>query len=761
MIFIYTFKFETIKSNTIFSNFNDHETINEKTVKFEGLYHEMSEADFVIEGSIKSTKSEIRFFINEPDEVSRIVFDKPTSYDTLEIAQEKLKNYREQVQELVYTNNLNAVKHLKDIFNNNITISHIYSMVSIEVITTEITQEKISIMNSILDTIPLIDDIYIRDIYTQNIVVDELVDTFPRINIDGMINSGTYTGNGITVGIVEAGGVLDLDTYSDYFERDILIRDGQTITTDHANHVGMIAIGNNGIARGSRVLSSMTTGGVDSYLTWMINEGANIINTSFGSVNDNINGTYSSDARLVDQTVRNYFITMVGSAGNSNTSPQLRTTSPKTGYNYVTVGNSNTSTANISSQSCFREQTGYGASKPNLVAPGYVTTNSYGGGGMGGTSFASPQVVGALALLMEEFPYLVAHPELNLAIITASASPMSANYNSSSSDSESTFDASGLHNQIGSGLLNYEKMREAANNYISITRPANSSTGTLGQTIEFNAVKNQRVRASLAWLAAGATSDNFTNYDLYLHRKNSNGTYTLLKHIDGDTNNVEFLDYTFGNNGNFRLSIQQKTANSRTDYIALSYVLIDENVGGSRSGGIIHTCYYYTEWTGSSSIHYIRCDCGYSVSESHSKYVVGDWEYCHDCNYSGNLDSHTHSYGAPYIPIKPINSIEMRRHYTTCYCGDVIIRPCMAFLTEPGETAYCYFCGQDMGEASIMIISELHSSIEGQHNGYCCEVSYTLINYIVDHELKMDLYFIERRNLLHINRNNKREKEYH
>ena len=112
--------------------------------------------------------------------------------------------------------------------------------------------------------------------------------------------------------------------------------------------------------------------------------------------------------------------------------------------------------------------------------------------GGNGTSFASPQVAGALALLMEEFPYLVAYPELNLAIVTASASPMSANYNISSSDSESTFDASGLHNQIGSGLLNYEMMREAANNYISVTRPSNSSIEMIPQTIEFNAVKKSK-----------------------------------------------------------------------------------------------------------------------------------------------------------------------------------------------------------------------------------------------------------------------------
>lgn len=622
---------------------------------------------------------------------------------------------------------------------SNFDVSTISSTIKVQTNKENITLELLTNYNELLSRKSHIDQIFISEAMNYDNKIQELVNTFPRIHVDSMISAGTYTGRDVTVGIVEAAGVLQLGTYSgvnpnnnDYTNRDITIRPGQTGNSTHADAVAMIAAGNNGIARGSNILSSLSTGGPNGYLTWMIDEGANIINTSFGVGTDTTHGTYTSQAITVDQIIRQNFVTIVGSAGNTNTSPLRRITSPKTAYNYITVGNSATSTTTLWNTSCFREQTGYGASKPNLTAPGSLTTNAMGGNG---TSFASPQVAGALALLMEEFPYLVAYPELNLAIVTASASPMSGNYNSSSSDSESTFDASGLHNQIGSGLLNYEMMREAANNYISITRPSNSSIEMIPQTIEFNAVKNQRVRASLAWLASGNTTDNFTNYDLYLHRKNSNGTYTLLKHIDGATNNVEFLDYTFGNNGTFRLSIQQKEVNVRTDYLALSYVLIDESDGGSRSGGVTHhECSNYVEWTGSSSVHYVKCDCGYNVQEAHSKYTVGNWEYCHDCNYSKNLSVHIHNFTGPYT-----NMGNLHRQY--CACGDYRERSHIGVPNNPGDRyVLCWDCNEWIDTWYYLIMIPMNRGID-----FDCDDCY-------DHSHEYEIVIIDQNTYIYLDR---------
>lgn len=320
---------------------------------------------------------------------------------------------------------------------------------------------------------------------------------------------------------------------------------------------------------------------------------------------------------------------MVGSAGNKSTSSSLRITSPKTAYNYITVGNSGSTVDTRISSSCYAEYSGYGASKPNLMAPGTTTTNALSGTG---TSYASPQVVGCLALLMEEFPFLIAYPELCLSIVTSSASPMSSNYNDGSGIN--VYDDSGLHNEIGSGLLNYEKMREAANNYVSVIRNINSPIEELNETLEFYAKKNQRVRASLAWLASGTDSNNFTNYDLYLQRKNDDGTFFDLMYVDGSDNNVEFLDYSFDNNGIYRLVIKQKEINVKKDYIAMSYVLINSSIGGSCSGAkVAHTCNNYIETTVSDDYHIIKCNCGYYENEEHNKLIENGILKCDKCSW--------------------------------------------------------------------------------------------------------------------------------
>ena len=222
---------------------------------------------------------------------------------------------------------------------------------------------------------------------------------------------------------------------------------------------------------------------------------------------------------------------------------------------------------------------------------------------------------------MEEFPYLIGYPELITSIVTSSASPMSSIYNVSNGDNH--YDASGLHNEIGSGLLNYEKMREAAETCLDIFVPSNSSPEEVVDYIEFDANANQRIRASLSWLANGTDTNNFTNYDLYLHKKNGS-TYKLMKYIDGTTNNVEFLDFDVQLSGTYRLSVKQNEINVTGDYLGLSYVLIDDSIGGSTSGGKYGHVYEYTSI--SDTKHRAIClaeNCGEIIEENHIFRITG------------------------------------------------------------------------------------------------------------------------------------------
>ncbi len=339
----------------------------------------------------------------------------------------------------------------------------------------------------------------------------------------------------------------------------------------------MIAVGNNGIAPGTKIYSTNSMEWVRYYLTWFTENNVNIFNASYALVYTTLEGTYSSDSRIIDNYSDRQYILPVVASGNYDKKMNHYVSSPSTGFNVISVGNSDDSTEYLYEDSCYEERDGYTASKPTLVAPGNVSTNANTDGGTG-TSFASPQVAGCIALLMEEFPSLTRNLDACIAIAAASASPMSEDYNIEKD--ENHYDGSGFHNQIGTGLLNYEKMREAAANWSGCFA---SSVGELSSGIEIEAKEGQRIRAAGAWMANGSDEDNFDDYDLELYKKGYNGNLELVAYINDDGNNVEFIDFEVKTSGTYFLAAR---ARSLVRYVgaALTYVLIDADVGGSTSG---------------------------------------------------------------------------------------------------------------------------------------------------------------------------------
>lgn len=588
-----------------YSSMHVSEINNEKSVIFEGNYINMPASEAINKINSKDSENvKISFFIKPSDSLETLKFNRPSvSNADLSDVQNNLKQYRDRIKENIFSNNLDSYEEISNLFSENdgvnIEVSNVNSLITAYIDFSKITDKLIDNLNESLNELgSKIDEIYIgNEVGVESL--SSLPNTFEKINVDNMINNGPYDGSGINVGIVEAGvnkdkdgGILNVSKYStntpgydDYYGRSIKIKPGQTDLSYHADHVAMIAVGNNGIARGSNILSCYSDG-VESYAKWLIDEGMNVANGSFGGVENY--GIYPSESKLMDEWINNYLFTFVAAAGNKaydddgNIINDNYVTWPATGFNVISVGNSYESSSMLGSGSCYKEMSSYFGSKPNIVAPGSTTTNSYNPykntySGTG-TSYAAPQVTGCIALLMEEFPYLVAYPELVTSIITSSASPMSSTYNNESGDNH--YDASGLHNQIGAGLLNYEKMREAANQYLSITRPKNSSTGIIPQYIDIVATDEQRIRASSAWLY---DEDTFTDYDLELYKLDVDGTMDKVAYIDDPYNNVEFIDFDVQTTGTYRLVVNQKEQNTANDFIGLSYVLIDDE-GGSASG---------------------------------------------------------------------------------------------------------------------------------------------------------------------------------
>lgn len=625
---------------------NGSKSINDKEIHLNKIIAKsISESEKSIENNeVNNGYSEIKFFLDEPEGLDSIELDRPEPGDSIETSQLKLNAIRERNKRIITENNLKAIEQLSSALNiDSFTMGEYSSVVKLQVPDNTITDNFIQKIQKTINVTSSVEEVFINPI-CSNEGQNELADAMNNINVASTVQSGLFTGKGINVGIAELDGIIRPSMFpSDYENRNITLDLSHRYGTNHGDQVAMIAAGNNGIARESNIFSTMGFITSTYFIDWFLDNDVFLINTSYGSDIYSGESMYTGIAQEIDQIIRNSYVTMVGSAGNknfdSNGDLNNKITSPKTAFNYITVGASsaNEPKTKLTEKSRYEEDDNYGASKPNLVAPGAIKTNAIPEGDVG-TSFAAPQVTGCLALLMEEYPFLMAYPELCLSVLTSSASPMSATYNNENLASGNYYDGSGLHNQIGSGLLNYEKMREAMNDFLSVTRDKNSSAGLLSQSIDFTAEKGKRVRASLAWLASGDEKNNFTNYDLRLYRVNDDGTTCLLKYIDSADNNVEFLDYTFGNDGNYRLSIYQNETNLKQDFIALSYVLIDGNMNGSTSGGITtHTCSNYIDVVNDIESHYVSCDCGYSVLEEHDLSINDDYIFCSNCDFNQGL----------------------------------------------------------------------------------------------------------------------------
>lgn len=519
---------------------------------------------------------------------------RPTSGNLNESAN-FLENYREYISDLIYENNISFLVYLEKLLpKEEFFVSHTSPYISFSIDESDFSSSlasNIKILSNDLN----VDSIYFREPIGEDSFTDSYIPystASDYINVSDMIESKQYTGSDINVGFIEST-LLNTTAYSgylssdgDYDSKSILLKNSSHSGTnyDHIAQTTMIAAGKNGIASDANILSAASGDDFRDNLTWMVDNDVNVLNTSFSYLGSAL-GNYSSYSKIADQMIHDYLYTHVSSVGNlsSQNNSNNKLGSPATGFNVIAVGNTSSSKSYISGSSSYKKDNGYYGGKPNIVAPGAVITNSYNKKGADGTSFSAPEVSGCIALLMEEFPYLVAYPELVTSIETSSASPMSSTYNNESGDNH--YDASGLHNQIGSGLLNYEKMREAARQYLSITvsKSKSSYTGSLEQYLEFRVPNNKRIRASLAWLANGTDENNFIDYDLYLTRVEPDGSENNVMRVYGSGNNVEFLDYAVETGGLFRLRVWKCSQNNQNDFLGLSYVTINDN-GGSTSG---------------------------------------------------------------------------------------------------------------------------------------------------------------------------------
>ena len=416
------------------------------------------------------------------------------------------------------------------------------------------------------------------------------------------INSTSYTGDGIKVGILD-GGI----PYSTNFSGGQIKGTYGTSYSDHTTKVTSIIGGTYGIATNADLYIRSYSGGLDSSIEWLLDCGVNVINMSMGS---SLGAIYDGRSAYLDYLVANEYVSIVKSAGNERLTKFI--TSPGMGLNVFAVGSID-GDKNISDYSSYSvDSTFYDViMKPTLVAPGenIIIPNTINSAlnddgtallsDYSGTSFAAPMVTGCLALLMEQFPQLIVSPELAMSAIVNGAKKL---------PSQTTL----WDDNCGAGLLNYsETVSILSDGYILANVPNNASNGFLAGSRSFIVPAKSFVDLSFIHIirstttspSSGSTPLTFSKYSIII--TDSNGLTVVSS---SSNSNLQLL--TVDNTGlspitlTASIYLNGSKLESGTEYSALTF-------------STYHTHSYSYLWK-SYTQHRTNCVCGINRLEGHA-----------------------------------------------------------------------------------------------------------------------------------------------
>lgn len=284
-------------------------------------------------------------------------------------------------------------------------------------------------------------------------------------------------------------------------------------------------------------------------IEWLLSSGVNVISCSMGSP-DYMN-QYDEDTRWIDHIAYNHDVHFVQAAGNQGAAEPYGIICPGMAYNIITVGNSymtepyyrdRKSSYNVEGNDRIEQR----ASKPDILAPATCT------------SYATPMVSGAVALLCHLDPALKTKQPIMKAILAAGAGARTRNYVTE----EANF------KKYGAGILDVY-----ASSYIVAASRYSTSTGIMGTAVGATKTYNMlvtssdtRMRVALAYTNRIDMGTNSTTHSTATSATIPNGTI------------AEMIVYVVDPQGNVRESIE---VNSSTDGCNLKVLEFDtEGIAG-------------------------------------------------------------------------------------------------------------------------------------------------------------------------------------
>lgn len=450
----------------------------------------------------------------------------------------------------------------------------------------------------------------------------------PLVESDELWN-GTYTGAGVSVGIIDSGSEVGAGRHTDL---DRMAACGVNYTptgsafTDelgHGTHVSGIMAGNGACNAGkyhgqapdigtgthrfriAKCFNLTTSYSLADALDWMAiadpgsctnTDPADIVNCSWGS------DCYSTapvgtdaNSRKADEQVFQDQMVLVFSAGNGRDTPTCddatdywgagSITTPAAAKNVITVGGCYDEDQNVVGDRYDKSSqgpTGDGRAKPDLNAPGcdneartgnniYAPDNASACdmGAKCGTSMAAPHVTGIGATVMEHYPYLKGDPSRLKAWLMSRSIP----HNNSLAESRNAYGAG----RVDAYVAHYD--HASANGW-----DGGSFHGTVdNNTWLYSDVTvpsdTDRMIIVLAWdetpASAGAASSVLYDLDLYADQapfsaSGNVGTYASVSSVD----NVEVIRVNNPLTGSFRIKVFNADAPASGLHADVSYFFI-------------------------------------------------------------------------------------------------------------------------------------------------------------------------------------------
>jgi serine protease AprX len=311
-----------------------------------------------------------------------------------------------------------------------------------------------------------------------------------------------------------------------------------------------------GIAQGVNLFSANGTdyaaANMSAAMDWAaITQNVDVLNNSWGG--NAGSGNLNDHDRHLDYLVRHYLCTVTVAAGNDG--PGGFVGSPAKGYNVISVGNFRDQGTLTWDDDAMMTDSSYvdpstGVEKPEVAAAGTFITSTTDVtpwiGDVGwGTSYAAPMVAGEAALLMDRSSTLQTWPEVNKAIIMATAL-----HNIEGSSRLSEIDGAG-------GVDMRAAFRVADEGWWNGRSVSSTTTFPFNLTTSLYAYAGETVRAVITWDSnpnASYTTDPL-EADLILRAYRPSGTAVAAS--DYVYNNFEIVEFVAPETGYYRLEVDK------------------------------------------------------------------------------------------------------------------------------------------------------------------------------------------------------------